>query len=86
MAPRIERLHFAAVALLVAFVELCATPAGVWGSPFGSVAAAKIWLGRAPRRRAHASMVSKRAMRPLRDSSGAAAAASAAVRVGANID
>ena len=43
MAPRIERLHFAAVALLVAFVELCATPAGVWGSPFGSVAAAKIW-------------------------------------------
>ena len=71
---------------LVAFVAPCDARAGVWGSPFGSVAAAKIWLGRAPRRRAHASLVSKGAMKPLRDSSGAAAAASAAVRVGANID
>ena len=35
MAPRIERLHFAAVAFVVAFVELCDTQAGVWGSPFG---------------------------------------------------
>ena len=70
---------------MVAFVVLCGTQAGVWAALLG-VAAAKIWLGRAPRRRAHASLVSKGAMRPLRDSSGAAAAASAAVRVGANID
>ena len=80
VAPRIERLHFAAVAFC-GRVRLCVTPAGVWGSPFGSVAAAKIWLGRAPRRRAHASMVSKRARRRLQDSYNEAAAASTAVRV-----
>ena len=43
MAPRIERLHFAAVALVVAFVELCATHGRV-GQPFWELAsAAKIW-------------------------------------------
>ena len=66
---------------VVAFVELCDTQAGVWGSPFGSVAAAKIWLGRAPRRRAHASELRRRARRRLRESYNEAAAASTAVRV-----
>ena len=66
---------------MVAFVELCDTQAGVWGSPFGSVAAAKIWSA-APRRRAHASELRRRARKRLRDSFGAAAAASARFGLG----
>ena len=52
VAPRIERLHFAAVALLVAFVELCATHGRVGQPAFGSASGGghNLGIGRAPRR------------------------------------